>query len=176
MKKISRRVRQQCFAVSFFAILALASVSGFFDRLWSGLGLLWAASSPAWASVPYATATPGSLTAANTATDGTGTTLLLLTSPAGGSFCERVHVEHLGTNVATAVRVFRNNGSTPTVAGNNSLIASKTVSANTLSQVAEAIGYDIVVNASLKSTERIYISIGTAVATGLQFTPYGGDL
>lgn len=139
--------------------------------------------SPAFASVPGSNFTPQTLTAANTATDGTGTTALIATAPAtasGGSLVERIRVMHLGTNVATVVRVFLNNGSTPTVAGNNSLIAEKTIAANTISQVAESIAYDIAINQVLKANattpERLYVSIGTAVAAGLRFTAIGGDL
>ena len=176
MKFIPRYVRQR-FAAACFGLLAVVLwAGGFLDRFLEGLGYILAGTSPAFASTPFSNATPGSLTAANTALDGTGTTLLLVTAPSGGSFVERIHVQHLGTNVQTVARVFRNNGSTPTVAGNNALIGEKTIAANTISQTAEAIAYDIVVNAALKSTERIYVSIGTAVAAGLMFTPYGGDL
>lgn len=176
MKFTPRFVRQRIAAWSFAVFATLLWASGLLDRLFVGLGYVLAGTSPAFASTPFSIATPGALTAANTALDGTGTTLLLVTAPASGAFVERVHVQHLGTNVATVARVFRNNGSTPTVAGNNALIAEKTIAGNTLSQTAEAIAYDIVVNAALKSTERIYVSIGTAVAAGLMFTPYGGDL
>jgi hypothetical protein len=138
--------------------------------------------SPAFASSPPSNFTPGSLTAANTATDGTGTTLLIATAPAtasGGSIVERIRCMHLGTNVATVVRVFLNNGSTPATAGNNSLIAEKTIAANTLSQVAESIAYDIQLNQVLKANastpERLYVTIGTAVAAGIKFTAIGGD-
>ncbi len=141
------------------------------------------ASSPAFSSVPFSAATPGALTAANAALDGTGTTLLLATAPGvagGGSLVESIRCMHKGTNVVTVARVFLNNGATPTVAGNNSLIAEKTIPANTLSQTAESTPQDIVLNQVLKGSvatpERIYVSIGTAVAAGIQFTPRGGDL
>ncbi len=140
--------------------------------------------SPNYGSVPPGTFTPGALTAANTALDGTGTTLLIATAPLvaspAGSFIERIRCMHKGTNVATVARVFWNNGSTPTVAGNNSLIAEKTIPLNTLSQVAESVPQDITINQVLKghasTPERIYVSIGTAVAAGIQFTAMGGDL
>lgn len=139
--------------------------------------------SPAFASVPPSNFTPGALTAANTALDGTGTTLLIATAPAvtgGGAMVERVRCMHKGTNVATVARVFLNNGSDPAVAGNNSLIAEKTIPANTVSQVAESVPQDIVLNQVLKghasTPQRLYVSIGTAVSAGIQFTPIGGDL
>jgi len=141
-------------------------------------------SSPAFASVPASNFTPQTLTAANTATDGTGTTALVATAPASaspaGSLVERIRCMHLGSNVATVVRVFLNNGSTPTVAGNNALLAEKTMPANTLSQVAESVPQDIIINQVLKghasTPERLYVAIGTAVAAGIRFTPIGGDL
>jgi hypothetical protein len=155
---------------------------------WIERGLEWfiliGSSSPGFASVPPSTFTPGALTAANTALDGTGTTLLIATAPAvaspAGSVVERIRCMHKGTDVATVARVFLNNGSTPTVAGNNSLIAERTIPANTLSQVAESAPQDILINQVLKghatTPERIYVSIGTAVAAGIQFTAIGGDL
>lgn len=177
MKRIAPFLRRRAATVAFCGVVLGASFLHWMDWLWSvGLTVLGASTSPAFGSVPFSNGSPGALTAANTALDGTGTTLLLLTAPAAGAYCERVRVEHLGSNVATVARVFRNNGSTPSVAANNSLIATKTIAANTLSQTAESIAYDIWVYAPLKSGERIYVSIGTAVAAGLQFTPYGGDL
>jgi hypothetical protein len=131
--------------------------------------------SPAFSSVPNA-GTPGALTAANTALDGTGTTLLLFTGAAAGSLLDRIRCMHRGTNVATVARVFLNNGSDPAVAGNNSLVAEKTIPANTLSQVAESVAQDIVLSLPVKANHRVYVSIGTAVAAGIQFTPIGGDL
>jgi hypothetical protein len=170
------------------AVLAIAGAGFAFYALgWIERGLEWlllfGSTSPAFASVPPSNFTPQTVTAANTALDGTGTTALIATAPAtagGGSFVERVRVTHLGTNVATVARVFLNNGSTPGTAGNNALIAEKTIPANTLSQTAESVPQDIIINQVLKghatTPERIYVSIGTAVAAGLKFTPIGGDL
>lgn len=140
-------------------------------------------SSPAFASVPPSNFTPQTITTANTAKDGTGTTLLLATAPAvtnSGSLVERIRVMHMGTNVATVMRVFLNNGSTPGTAGNNALIAEKTIPANTVSEVAESVPQDITLNQILRghatTPERIYITIGTTVAAGLKATAIGGDL
>lgn len=180
MKKLTAFVRRHLAALSFVAIVAVAAT--WCDSLLEGL-FLAASTSPAFASVPPSNFTPGSLTAANTAMDGTGTTLLLATAPAtasGGSLVDSIRCMHLGTNVATVVRVFLNNGSTPATAGNNSLIAEKTMPANTLTQTAESIPQDIVLNRVLKANastpERIYVTIGTAVAAGIKFTATGGDL
>lgn len=175
-----KKWRYRAAAIAF--IVGLVAL-GILDPLLGSLAAVAAATSPAFASVPPSNFTPGSLTAANTALDGTGTTLLVATAPAtasGGSVVESLRCMHKGTNVATVLRVFKNNGSTPTVAGNNSLIAEKTMPANTISQVAESVPVDIVINEPLKANastpERIYVSIGTAVAAGVQFHPKGGDL
>jgi hypothetical protein len=125
--------------------------------------------------------TPGSLTAANTALDGTGATgrLLLFTAGSSGSILPAVRAMHLGTNVATLIRVFRNNGSDPAVAGNNTLVAEKAIASNTVSHTAESIPYDIPLNMTLAggaNPERIYVTLATAVAAGIQITPInGGD-
>lgn len=131
--------------------------------------------SPAFSSIPNP-GTPGALTAANTALDGTGTTLLLFTGGSNGSLLDRIRCMHKGSNVATVARVFLNNGSDPSVAGNNSLIAEKTIPANTLSQTAESVAQDIVLAHPIPANHRVYVSIGTAVAAGIQFTPIGGNL
>lgn len=140
-------------------------------------------STPSFASVPASNFTPQSLTTANTAFDGTGTTSLVATAPASaapaGSLVERIRIMHMGTNAtATVVRVFLNNGSSPATPANNSLIAEKTIAVNTASQTAESTAYDIPLNQVLKGNattpERLYVSIGTAA--NLKATAIGGDL
>jgi hypothetical protein len=121
---------------------------------------------------------PASLTAANTALDGTGATgrALIFTGGASGSVLPSIRLMHLGTNVATVVRAFRNNGSDPEVAANNALIGEKTVAANTLSQTAESTTYELTLNVKLAVSERIYVTLGTTVAAGIKATPMnGGD-
>jgi hypothetical protein len=129
--------------------------------------------------------TPGSLTAANTSTAGTGATgrILVFTAEAvegGGSILPGLRFKHLGTNIATLMRIFLNNGSDPEVAANNSLIDEKEIAGNTLSQTAESIPYDLPQNLVLKGDSttpaRIYVTLATGVAAGIQVTPMnGGD-
>lgn len=116
---------------------------------------------------------------ASTATDGTGATLLY-TAGADGDAVEKVSVQHLGTNVATVLRIFLNNGLTPGTAANNALFKEITIAANTVSQVAQSIQtYEVLLNpgSSLKLPPnwRIYIAIGTTVAAGLKVTALGGN-
>lgn len=133
------------------------------------------ATAPQFATTPNSGA-PGSLTAANTALTGAGATgrALIFTAGASGSILPAVLVTHLGSNVATVARVFRNNGSDPETASNNTMICEVPVAANTLSQVAASSPHVIAINQKLKAGERIYVTIGTAVAAGLMFTPVGG--
>lgn len=134
-------------------------------------------SSPVFASTPKMW-TPATLTAANTALDGTGATgrALIVTAGASGALIDKIVARHKGTNIATVLRVFVNNGSDPEVAGNNSLLEEKTISANTLSQVAESTKYEIPMGYALPAGWRIYTTLGTAVAAGIHVTPCGGDI
>lgn len=127
----------------------------------------------------------GKLTTANTATDGTGTTVEVFAAGDEGARIDQIKVRALGTNVATVLRLYINNGSTPTVAANNSLIHETTIAATSISQVAALVDNNITI--TINSTEtvppiqalppgyKIIASIGTAVAAGLQVTVSGGD-
>lgn len=131
-------------------------------------------SAPAFANTPNK-GTPQKITAANTSLEPTSSLSLVFTAGASGSYVRKLIARHLGTNVATVLRVFRNNGSSEAVAANNCLIAEKTIASNTLSQTAESIGYEINLNLPLAQNERLYCTIGTAVAAGIQVSPDAGD-
>jgi len=114
--------------------------------------------------------------AANTALDGTGTVETCFTAGANGARVNRIRVEHRGTNVATVMRFFLNNGSTNTTAANNVLLAEATIAANTLSQVAQSVPVDVPVNCVLKPGYKINYTIGTAVTDGHAVScPDAGD-
>lgn len=133
---------------------------------------------PQFASTPNK-GTPGSLTAANTALDGTGSTgrVLIFTAGSSGSVLPEIRFMHLGTNVATLCRIFRNNGSDAEVAGNNALIGEVAIAANTVSSTAASIPYRYIETLVLGAGERIYVTLATAVSAGIKITPInGGDL
>lgn len=125
----------------------------------------------------------GSLSAANTALDGTGTVVTLFTADAtNGSRVERLRFQALGTNVATVARIFINNGSTPTTAANNTLIAEVALPATTASNAAligavnlpndvELLALPVVLPPGYK----ILAVLGTAVAAGWRVTAFGGN-
>lgn len=113
---------------------------------------------------------------ANTAFDGTGTVATVFTADAtNGSKIEDVYLNHLGTNIATVVRFFINNGSTNTTATNNSLVHEETMAANTASQVAASVPNIWRANLVLPAGYKLNVTIGTAIASGIQVTAVGGD-
>jgi hypothetical protein len=114
-------------------------------------------------------------TAANTNLDGTGTVATVFTADATeGSKVERLRLKHLGSNIATVVRVFVNNGSTNGTASNNSLVLEYGTGANTLAQNTASAEIEIPVNIALPAGYKLNVAIGTAVATGIQVTAEGG--
>ena len=127
----------------------------------------------------------GTVTTANTAKDGTGTVVTVFTADAtNGGRVEKIRARALGTNVASVMRVFINNGSTNATAANNTLFAEVTLPATTLSEVAalalveipnnytvaDATGFPIVLPPGYK----LNITIGTTVAAGYAVTAVGG--
>lgn len=117
----------------------------------------------------------GVVATANTAKDGTGTVVAVFTAGASGGRIERLKVRAKGTNVATVLRAWINNGSTNATAGNNTLFVEQTIAATTLSEVAALADTEILLNLSLPAGYVINITIGTTVAAGLHVTGIGGQ-
>lgn len=127
----------------------------------------------------------GTVNSANTAKDGTGTVTTVFTAGLNGSRIDQIKVRALGTNVATVLRLFVNNGSANSTATNNTLIHEVTIAATTLSEVSALVDNDITIakNAGdtvvpipyLPAGYKINCAIGTTVAAGLQITVHGGD-
>ena len=113
---------------------------------------------------------------ANTTTDLTGGTIyLVFTADAtNGGFVQKLSMRSLGTNIATVIRVWLNNGSTTGTASNNTLIAEATLAATTLSQVAAVAHYEVPLNIALPAGYRIYVTVGTTVAVGYDVAAWGG--
>lgn len=127
----------------------------------------------------------GTVLTANTAKDGTGTVVTVATGGTNGSLINKIEVRALGTNVATVMRFFVNNGLTNATATNNSLAYEATIAATTLSEVA-ALADNIIDVTRGSTTEpvipflptgyKINITIGTTVAAGLAVTVFYSDL
>ena len=122
---------------------------------------------------------PAILNTANTAKDGTGTVATVFTGNAAGNnagnFVQKLVARPLGTNVATVLRVFINNGSVNTTAANNSLIAELTLPATTLSEIAAQPDYVLPLNFAVPAGFKLNATIGTTVAAGFAVTIIGGE-
>ena len=113
---------------------------------------------------------------ANTTTDLTaGTIYLVGTADAtnGGRFSKLI-VQPLGTNVATALRVWLNNGSATGTAANNTQIKDVTLAATTVSQIAAIGNTEIPLDLSLPAGYKIYVTIGTTIVAGVDVAMIGG--
>jgi hypothetical protein len=117
----------------------------------------------------------GTVTIANTAKDGTGTVVPVFTAGLEGSLVKKLLVNSLGTNVATALRVWLNNGSSNATPANNTLLGSYTIAATTLSEVAALLITEITLDIAIPAGYVINITIGTTVAAGLHVAAIGGD-
>jgi len=130
-----------------------------------------------WVSGPAANAaTPG--VTANTTKDLTSGTIYgpIFTGKAvDGSRLDFIKVRALGTNVATVIRIWLNNGSATGTAANNTLYLERTLSATTVSETAEQPDIILPLNISLAAGYRVYATFGTAVAAGFHLTAIGGD-
>ena len=139
-------------------------------------------------TIPIFPVTPkigfGKVLTANAATDGTGTTVEVFAAGVNGAKIDQIKVRALGTNVATVLRFFINNASTPTVAANNTLIHEETMAATTLSQVAALADKDVLISKGadavtpipyLPAGYKVLVAVGTTIAAGLQVTVHGGD-
>jgi hypothetical protein len=141
-------------------------------------------------TIPIFPATPkvewGVISTANTAKDGTGSVVTVFTAGVNGARIDQIKVRARGTNVATAMRFFVNNGLTNTTAANNSLAHEVTIAATTLSETAALVDNDIMINKDggartevpipyLPPGFKINVTIGTAVAAGLSVSVWGAD-
>lgn len=139
-------------------------------------------------TVPIFPLTPkvswGTVATANTAKDGTGTMVPVFTAGVNGSKIDQIKVRALGTNVATVLRFFVNNGSANSTAANNTLIHEVTIAATTLSEVAALTDNDITITKGadiavpipyLPNGYKINVAVGTTIAAGLQVTVHGAD-
>jgi len=116
------------------------------------------------------------MSAANTATDGTGTVATVFAAQASGSRIDYINCSATGSTVASVLRVFLNNGGTSSVAINNALFTEQSLPATTANNAAP-IGPQLVVpiNLSLPSGSKVNLTLGTAVASAWSFVAVGGD-
>ena len=121
-------------------------------------------------------ATPG--VTANTTKDLTSGTIYgpIFTGKAvDGSRLDFIKVRSLGSNAATVIRIWLNNGSATGTAANNALYLERTLSSTTVSETSEQPDLILPLNISLAAGYRVYATFGTAVAAGFHLTAIGGD-
>ena len=136
-------------------------------------------------TAPIFTLTPAiewstSMTAANTGNASGTTTYLVFSAGTNGAYIQKIRFRHLpsATNsAATVARVWIGNGSSITVAGNNTLFDEITISTNTLSQTTASINYELPLNFALPPFYTIYVTLGVAPTAGsfIQAVVVGGD-
>lgn len=112
--------------------------------------------------------------------DGTSSgAVCIFTAGVNGARVDEIQAIHLGTNVATALRIFINNGSDPTVATNNFLYKDVTAAANTISEVAGISSISVLAATAsalvLPAGYKLYAVVGTTIAGGIMVTVVGGD-
>lgn len=115
------------------------------------------------------------ISAANTAKDGTGTVVTVHTAGANGSRVEKLRIRALGTNVATVLRLFINNGGANSTATNNVLYEDITLPSTTNSEVAQLTNQEINLGISLPAGYTLFCTLGTTVAAGYALSAIAGD-
>lgn len=132
-------------------------------------------SSPIFSKIAHVEWSNG-ITAANIAKDGTGVVDTVFTADAtNGSYLQKLIVRPRGTNVASVLRVFINNGGANSVAANNALVAELSLPATTNSEVAALSGNELPLNIPVPPGFSVLVTLGTAVAGGYAISAFGGD-
>src|SRR5262245_54059286 len=128
---------------------------------------------------PIFTATPNvsgaTVVSANTTKDLTsGTIYTIWTAGANGGFLQKCRVRPAGSNVATVLRFWLNNGSATGTAANNFLYSEITVAATTNSETSAISGTEEPFNIALPNGWVLYVTTGTTV-TAIVVTAIGGN-
>ncbi len=104
-----------------------------------------------------------------------GAVTLMYTAGTNGSYVRTIIGESAGTNIATVLRVWINNGSTNGTASNNSLAFQFSLPATTASASAATAHIELPLNIQLPNGYKLYGVLGTTVSAGWTFSTHGGD-
>jgi hypothetical protein len=124
------------------------------------------------------------ISAANTAKDGTGTVVLGWTVGLNGSRLDAIKCVPLGTNVASVLRIFQNNGGANSTPTNNGLFQEISLPATTVTEVAaqtpiilkfDGIEREPAFFNPASPGYKLNMTLGTAVAAGWEISFIGGD-
>lgn len=113
--------------------------------------------------------------AANDYTGAGANNSLVFTAGTNGSFVQRLRFKAGGTNIATVVRIFINNGSANTTSTNNTFYGEISLPATTAIATASTGDFDYPLNFVLPAGWKIYVGLGTAVSTGWVVTAVSGN-
>lgn len=128
-----------------------------------------------WGSADGNGGAAGPLKTQNTALDGTGTVLTVFTADGtNGGFVQRLIARSAGSNIATVLRVFINNGSTNATVANNILIAELSLAATTAIANAAIQDFQLPLNLALPAGYKINVTLGTTVSAGYCISVIGG--
>jgi hypothetical protein len=107
---------------------------------------------------------------------GANNSLCFTADSTNGSFLQKLRLRALGTNVASVLRIFLNNGSANTSATNNTMLGEIPLPATT-SNATGATGPDLdyPINMIIPAGFRIYVGLGTAVAAGWSVVPVASN-
>jgi len=115
------------------------------------------------------------LLAANTdETANTGTVYEIFTARRE-EFLYKLIIQSLGTNNATVLRAWLNNGSPRELSDNNSFLADITLAGATASQTSAQAEYEINLGLWIPEKSQLLCAIGTAASDGWQVTAVVGD-
>lgn len=107
----------------------------------------------------------------------TGTIYLVFTADAtNGGYVQKIRFRAIpgGNNVATVARVWINNGAATGTATNNILFDELTLAATTANNAGAVQNYELPLAFALPAGYRIYVTLGTVVATGYAASIIGG--
>lgn len=113
--------------------------------------------------------------AANDYTGAGANNSLVFTAGANGAYVKGLWLKPAGTNVASALRAFVNNGSANTTAANNSFLDDISLPATTASAVLGTVLLYMPIERAIPAGFRIYVGLATAVAAGWVVTPEAGQ-
>ncbi len=115
------------------------------------------------------------LTATGDYTGASANHQLIHTAGADGSYIKRIKCVAIGTNVASVLRIYLNNGSANTTAANNQIIGQLSLPATTAINTAATAEPEYALEMMIPPGFRIYVGVGTTVASGWVCTAVGGD-
>lgn len=121
-----------------------------------------------WTTIPTGTT-------ANTAGDGTGTVFTVFTADAtNGGFVQSIRVKALSVSATTVIRFFVNNGSTNTVAANNSFIDELSIPIITASSTVAVSVFELPIGRALPAGYKINCCYATSVTGAIALTTFAG--